>query len=92
MIEKATIKQTGGGEKEMRGYVLIQTYPGKAAEVCRKASNLTGVKMADLITGPFDVIVHVDTTDFSACGHLVMDQIQKIDGVWRTLTCLTVEL
>jgi len=73
------------------GYVLIQTTAGKVPDVLRAVRALSGVKMAHAVTGPYDIIAYIEASDFNTCGHLIMDRLQKINGVWRTLTCPAVE-
>lgn len=73
------------------GYVLIQTTAGKVPDVLTEVRRLRGIKMAHAVTGPYDIIAYVEASDFNTAGHLIMDQLQKINGVWRTLTCPAVE-
>jgi len=73
-------------------YVLIQTDVGKAAEVARKAGQITGVVNADDVTGPYDVIVRTRAASVDELGHLVVSEIQRIEGITRTVTCPVVNL
>jgi DNA-binding Lrp family transcriptional regulator len=43
---------------------------------------------ADVVTGPFDVIVRVEANDLDQLAGWVTDKIQAIDGVQRTITCI----
>ena len=49
-----------------------------------------GITAADAITGEYDVIAVCEAGDVNAIGQLIVDKIQKIDGVFKTITCLAV--
>lgn len=72
----------------MRAYVLINALPGRALEVVEKIRSVPGVAAADAITGQYDVIASFEARDFAVLGSAVVDKIQKLDGVRRTVTCL----
>jgi len=73
-------------------YVLIQTEVGKAAEVAGQARSITGVITAEDVTGPYDVIVRAQSGSVDELGRLVVSQIQRIEGITRTVTCPVVNL
>ena len=50
------------------------------------------VLSADTMSGPFDVIVLLESPDLDGLGRAVSEGIQKIWGVQRTLTCVVMEL
>jgi hypothetical protein len=70
----------------LNGYVLIQTEVGMASGVGEALLGVDGIKAVDLVTGPYDVIAMTQATDFQELGAL-MNRIQAVDGVARTLTC-----
>ncbi len=74
----------------VRAYVLISTTPGKAMEVAKAMGGVSGINHADAITGEYDVIAQVEAPDVSGIGTLIVEKIQKIDGVFKTVTCLAV--
>ena len=76
----------------VQAYILIQTEIGKAAEVAAAVSTLPGVVSAEDVTGPYDVIVRAEATDVDQLGQLVVDGIQQVQGITRTLTCPVVHL
>jgi DNA-binding Lrp family transcriptional regulator len=73
-------------------YVLIQTEVGRAAMVCEAIRALSGVTLADDVTGPYDVIVRAEASTMDELGKLVVARIQAVPGVTRTLTCPVVNL
>ncbi len=76
----------------VQAYILIQTEVGKAAIVAQEISGITGVTLADDVTGPYDVIVRAEARNVDELGKLVVAQIQNVQGITRTLTCPVVHL
>jgi DNA-binding Lrp family transcriptional regulator len=73
-------------------YVLIQTEVGKAADVARQVAAIESVVTAEDVTGPYDVIVRASSSSIDALGKMVVGEIQRIDGITRTITCQVVHL
>ena len=73
-------------------YILIQTEVGKAAQVAKAIADIDGVKSADAVTGPYDVIVIAEADNVDDLGKLVVARVQAVDGITRTLTCPVVHL
>jgi DNA-binding Lrp family transcriptional regulator len=68
-------------------FVLIQTETGKAFSVADSVRSVAGVLVADVVTGPYDVIAKTETADLDDLGKLVVSQIHDIAGITRTYTC-----
>jgi DNA-binding Lrp family transcriptional regulator len=49
-------------------------------------ARIPGVKLSQVVTGPYDVVVRIEADTMELIGKLI-DEIQKIAGVTRTLTC-----
>ena len=75
----------------MRAYVLINVRPGKVRDVVDAVSQMEGVRHADACWGLPDVFVYVETPNEKDLNQLVIDKIQKLEGVERTETHITVE-
>lgn len=76
----------------VQAYVLVQTEVGKAAEVAQAISAISGVTLAEDVTGPYDVIVRVEGPSVDELGTLVVSSIQAVPGITRTLTCPVVRI
>ena len=74
----------------MRAYVLINASAGRAIDVARSLAGVSGITNADAITGEYDVIAQVDAPDVAGIGNVIVEKIQKVDGVFKTVTCLAV--
>ena len=73
-----------------KAYILIETVVGKSRDVAKELRRLPGVKTVDAVTGPYDIISVVEANDLNAVGDLVTSQVHTINGIVRTITCLTV--
>jgi DNA-binding Lrp family transcriptional regulator len=76
----------------VHAYVLIQTEVGKAAGVARQIGAISGVVLAEDVTGPYDVIARVEADSIDELGRLVVSHVQMIGGITRTITCPVVHL
>lgn len=71
----------------VQAYILIQTEVGKAADVAKAIAEITGVTLAEDVTGPYDVIVRAEGANVDELGQLVVSKVQGVPGITRTLTC-----
>ena len=72
----------------LSAYVLIETEVGKVAHVAQAITTLDGVQLVEDLAGPYDVIANVQAPSLDDLGRLVASQIQVLDGVSRTVTCV----
>jgi DNA-binding Lrp family transcriptional regulator len=75
----------------VRAYILMTLEPGKAIDVVKRLRKETGVTQVDAITGEYDAIAQVEAKDVKGIGALIVDKLQGVSGVVRTITCLAVE-
>jgi len=80
----------------IRGYILVETEVGRTQAVGRAMRELkptmARVIAVDTVTGPFDVIVQLEADDLDLLGKCITEDIQRVAGVQRTTTCLSVQL
>lgn len=80
----------------IRGYILVETEVGRTQAVGNSVRGLSSanakVLAVDTVTGPFDVIVQLEADDLDLLGKCITEEIQKIAGIQRTTTCLSVNL
>ena len=76
----------------VQAYILIQTEVGKAAHVAEAIAGITGVTLAEDVTGPYDVIARVEAANVDDLGRLVIAKLQDVPGITRTLTCTVVHV
>ena len=46
-----------------------------------------GVLVAEGVTGPYDVIASVEAPTMNDLGRMVVRDVQRIEGISRTITC-----
>jgi DNA-binding Lrp family transcriptional regulator len=76
----------------VQAYILIQSEVGMAASVAERIAGITGVTLAEDVTGPYDVIVRAEARNVDELGKLVVSKVQNLDGITRTLTCPVVHI
>jgi len=74
----------------VKAYILIQTVTS-AAHVAAEIRGLEGVLSSDDVSGPYDVIVQIAAADMDDLGKKVVNKIQAVEGISRTLTCPVVQ-
>lgn len=74
----------------IRAYVFVEAAKARDREVAEAAALLPQVKMVDVITGQFDVIILIEAEDLRGVWETV-DTIQALAGVVKTTTSLVVE-
>ena len=74
-----------------KAIVLIEVAVGKDKEVIAALSRLKGVKSADSVTGPYDMIAVIEGQNLNDIGDLVTAKIGRIAGITRTVTCLAIK-
>jgi DNA-binding Lrp family transcriptional regulator len=75
----------------VKAFILIDTSPGKAKEVAGKIRQVPGVSSAHAVTGPHDIIAVADAADVSSLGEMVVQKIQSVPGVNRSLTSIVAD-
>ena len=75
----------------MRAYIVIATEAGQSRAVARQIASLPGVKMADACWGSRDVFAVVEVKGTQELNKLVMDQIQRLEGVRETNTHIALD-
>ena len=75
----------------MRAFVFVNAKAGKTKNVAKGLRALAGVKTADACWGSPDIILTVQVKSERALNDLVLNQIQKLNGVEHTETHIVLE-
>jgi len=68
-------------------YVLIETVPGKNVKNVRgDILKIKGVKSADYVTGPYDVVARIEAKNMADITEIVAVKIQSVKGIAKTIT------
>jgi DNA-binding Lrp family transcriptional regulator len=73
-----------------KAFILIETVVGKNRDVVAKIQQIKGIKSADSVTGPYDVVAVIEADSITEIGDIITAKLHTIDGVYRTVTCLVV--
>jgi len=76
----------------VNAYSLISAEPGKTAEVFRKVKAIEGVRMAEAVAGPYDIIARIEVDSLEKLTKAVFGDIRGVSGVTNTTTLIVVEL
>ncbi|HAF07171.1 MAG: Lrp/AsnC ligand binding domain-containing protein [bacterium] len=71
-------------------YLLINTEAGKALTVLKELKKFKEVENAHVVTGLHDIIALVNADSTKHLADEIVNKIQKIDGIQRTVTCIVV--
>ncbi len=78
-------------KRGVRAYVLINVRAGYAKKIAQQLGELPGVRAAHACWGVPDVIAYVEVGGQRELDDLVMEKVQKMDGVERTDTHIALD-
>lgn len=73
-------------------YVLITTTSRETRNVLEGLKASAVVRLADAVTGPYDIIALVEAADIDSLGQMITQMIHSTEGVERTVTCITMKI
>lgn len=76
----------------VKAYSLISAEPGKTSEVFSKVKEISGVKYAEAVAGPYDIVARIEVDSLEKLTKTVFGDIRGIPGVTNTTTLIVVEL
>jgi DNA-binding Lrp family transcriptional regulator len=71
--------------------VLLEVETGAIQRIAEQMRGIDGVRGVDSVTGPYDLIVQIETDDPRGIGRIVIERLHSIAGVLQTITCLTID-
>ncbi len=79
-------------EYSIKAYVLIKADPREIPSIMLALSTFEGIRTADVVTGPYDIIVFAEVKNQDELGRLVISKIHSLEGVKEALTCVVVRI
>jgi len=70
-----------------RSFVLINLAAGASRDVLAKLKKMDFVAEVHAVSGPYDMIAIVDGATFNEIGVSVVEKIQPVPGIIKTITC-----
>jgi len=71
----------------MEAFILVNTVPGKLWEIAEEIRKIEGVKLAQAVTGQFDVVIYIERETIDELSN-VIKKLQTIRGVTKTQTLI----
>ena len=71
-----------------KAFVLMEVQVGRTSGVVDEMRQLEGIKSADPVTGPYDVIAIMEVENMNDIGVLLTTKVHPIAGISRIVTCL----
>ncbi|KTG19452.1 Lrp/AsnC family transcriptional regulator [Haloferax profundi] len=72
----------------VEAYITIQTGAGTTRDVVEQVRTLDSVRRASIVAGEFDIVAEVEAESERELLTLITEEIQDIEGVGRTSTCI----
>jgi DNA-binding Lrp family transcriptional regulator len=69
-------------------FILINVTGDHTKSAYKTITRMEGVKAAFMVTGVYDLVVHVAAQDLNQLGDIILSNIRSVDGVKQTMTCL----
>ena len=73
----------------VRAFVLIEAEAGQGNNIVRGLQQIPQIVFADRVTGPYDVISVIELDQLQDLGELIAEFVHKIDGILRTISCVS---
>ena len=71
---------------------MISTEPGETAEVLQRVKGIKGVKKAECVAGPYDIVARVEVDSPDKLTKVVFGDIRSIAGVTSIVALIVTEL
>lgn len=75
----------------VEAYIFIECEHARSKEVQEALLKVGGVKEARIVTGPYDIVALVAASSFKVMGEVVLQKIQAIKYVKKTLTNVIID-
>jgi DNA-binding Lrp family transcriptional regulator len=72
----------------VKAYIFIECNVGSTKEVIEGLKRFNGIKSVETVTGPYDIIAILELESLPEIGDLVTQNVQKVNGITRTVTCI----
>lgn len=76
----------------LEAFVLINVTGDHTKSAYKTITRISGVKEVYTVTGVYDIIAHVESEDINTLSELIVSKIRAIDGVTRTMTCVSLSV
>ena len=75
----------------IEAYVLLTVEVDKVEKILKEVKKIPEVKEANGVTGPYDIILRIETSDLKDLTRRIISDIYRIEGVIDTTTAIVIE-
>ena len=72
----------------VKAFIFIECNVGSTKDVIEGLKRFKGIKSVETVTGPYDIIAILELESLQEIGDLVTQNVQKVNGITRTVTCI----
>jgi len=76
----------------LEAFVMINVTGDHTKSAYKTITRINGVKEVYTVTGVCDIIAHVEAEDINILSDLIVSKIRAVDGVTRTMTCVSLNV
>ncbi len=69
-------------------FVLVKVEKNAGPMVIRRLKEIKEIREIFMITGPFDLLVVIETSSYERIGEIIVEEVQKIKGIKNTQTLM----
>jgi len=73
-------------------FVLIDTTGNHTKSAYKTLTRIQGVKAVYPVTGPYDLIAHVEAETMEELNDLIMTRVRGVDGITQTNTAIVLKI
>ena len=73
-------------------FILIEVAGDHTKSAYKTIQRMAGAKACYMLSGSFDILVHVEAESLEALSDLLLSKIRSVDGVMKTTTCMVLNL
>ncbi|HEX16901.1 MAG TPA: Lrp/AsnC family transcriptional regulator [Thermoplasmatales archaeon] len=80
--------------KDVQAFVFVRYDPSSKREQDEVAKDIIGIdgcEEVDIITGEWDLLVHVRTSDIPSLSNIILNRIRKVEGVYHTFSAIVLK-
>lgn len=75
----------------VEAYVMIVAASGTTRDLLPQIKEIDGIRRSNIVAGEYDIIADVEAEDTQNLLRLVTEEIQTLEGIGRTRTCIVLE-
>lgn len=75
----------------VEAYILVTSTEGSIGEAVERLRGMEDVRKAQIVTGPYDILVSLEVEDINYLREVVVDKIRVVKGITDTTTSIVID-